>query len=64
MTVDRKSRFFELQNIYYVLNMRTNNLLLVTYMVQKGYTVNFRAKLYEISKAKSVIGRAENKKKL
>ena len=64
MTVDRKSRFFELQNIYYVLNMRTNNLLLVTYMVQKEYTVNFRAKLYEISKAKSVIGRAENKKKL
>jgi len=64
MTVDRKSRFFELQNIYYVLDMRTNNLLLVTYMVQKGYTVNFRAKLYEISKAKSVIGRAENKKKL
>ena len=64
MTVDRKSRFFELQNIYYVLNMRTNNLLLVTYMVQKGYTVNFRAKLYEISKAKSVIERAENKKKL
>jgi len=64
MTVDRKSRFFELQNIYYVLDMRTNNLLLVTYMVQKGYTVNFRAKLCEISKAKSVIERAENKKKL
>ena len=64
MTVDGTSRLFELWDVYYVLDMRTNNLLLVTYMVQKGYTVNFGAKLYEISKAGSVIRRAESKKGL
>ena len=33
MTVDRISRLFKLWDIYYVLDMRTNNLLSVTYMV-------------------------------
>ena len=33
MTVDGTSRLFELWDVYYVLDMRTNNLLLVTYMV-------------------------------
>ena len=44
--------------------MGTNNLLSVTYMVQKEYTVNFRERLCEISKAGSIIGIAENKKGL
>jgi len=33
-------------------------------MVWKGYTVNFGAKLYEISKAGLIIRRTKNKKKL
>jgi len=33
MTVDKKSRLFELRDMYYVLDIGTNNLLLVTYMV-------------------------------
>jgi len=50
--------------MYYVLDMETNNLLLVTYMVWKGYTINFRERLCEISKAESIIGIAKNKKGL
>ena len=64
MTVNGKLRLFELWDIYYIPDMRTNNLLSVIYMVQKRYTVNFGAKLCEISKAGSVIGRAKNKKRL
>jgi len=41
MTVDGTLRLFELQDVYYVPDMGTNNLLSVTYMVRKGYTVNF-----------------------
>jgi len=64
MTVDKKSRLFELRDMYYVLDIGTNNLLLVTYMVWKGYTINFRERLCEISKARSIIGIIENKKGL
>jgi len=64
MTVDGTSRLFELQDVYYVPDMRTNNLLSVTYMVWKGYTVNFGTNMCEISKAGSVIGKAENRKGL
>jgi len=44
--------------------MGTNNLLSVTYMVQKRYTVNFGTNIYKISKARSIIGRAKNRKGL
>jgi len=44
--------------------MGTNNLLSVTYMVWKGYTVNFGTNMCEISKAGSVIRKAENRKGL
>jgi len=64
MTVDGTSRFFELQDVYYIPDMGTNNLLSVTYMVRKGYTVNFGTNMCEISKAGSVIGKAENRKGL
>jgi len=64
MTVDGKSRLFELRDVYYVPDMGTNNLLSVTYMVRKGYTVNFGEILCEISKAGSIIGIAKNKKGL
>jgi len=64
MTVDEKSRLFELQDIYYIPDMGTNNLLSVTYMVWKRYTINFGEKLYEISKAGLIIGIAKNKKRL
>ena len=37
MTVNGISRLFELQDVVYILNMRTNNLLSVTYIVWKGY---------------------------
>jgi len=64
MTADRVSRTFELRDVYYVLDMGTNNLLSVTYMVRKGYTVNFGTNLCKISKARLVIGKAENRKGL
>jgi len=62
--VDRTSRLFELQNVYYIPDIGTNNLLSVTYMVQKGYTVNFGTNICEISKAGSIIGKAKNRKGL
>jgi len=64
ITVDGTSRLFELQDVYYILDIGTNNLLSVTYMVQKGYTVNFGTNICEISKAGSIIGRAKNRKGL
>jgi len=64
MTVDGISRLFELQDVYYVLDMGTNNLLSVTYMVWKGYIVNFGTNMCEISKAGSIIGKAKNRKGL
>jgi len=42
--------------------MGTNNLLSVTYMVQKEYTVNFGEKLCEILRTGSIIGIAKYKK--
>ena len=64
MIVDGKSRLFELQDVYYVPDMGTNNLLSVTYIVWEEYTVNFGERLYEISKARLIIGITENKKGL
>jgi len=64
MTVDGTSRLFELQDVYYIPNIGTNNLLLVTYMVQKEYIVNFGTNMCEISKARSIIERAKNRKGL
>jgi len=64
MTANGVSRIFELQNVYYVPDMGTNNLLSVTYMVRKGYTVNFGTNLCEISKAGLVIGKTKNRKGL
>jgi len=40
------------------------NLLSVTYMVRKGYTINFGTNLCEILKAGLVIAEAENRKGL
>jgi len=64
ITVDGTSRLFKLQGVYYVPDMGTNNLLSVTYIVQKGYTVNFGTNMCEISKAGSIIGKAKNRKRL
>jgi len=64
MIVDSTSRLFKLQDIYYIPDIRTNNLLSVTYMVQKKYTVNFGTNMCEISKARLIIGRAKNRKGL
>jgi len=44
--------------------MGTNNLLSVTYIVWKRYTINFGTNIYKISKAGSIIGRAKNRKGL
>jgi len=64
MTANGVSRMFELQDVYYILDMGTNNLLSVIYMIRKDYTINFGTNLCEISKAGLVIGKAENRKGL
>jgi len=64
MTVNGILKSFELQNVYYVPDMETNNLLLVIYIVRKEYAINFGIIIYEISKAGSIIGKAKNRKGL
>jgi len=64
MDVDGKSNIYELRNIYYVPDMGTNNLLSVTYMVNKGYFVSFGAHKCEITRSENVIGKAEKQRNL
>ena len=59
--VGRKSKTYELCNIYYVLDMGANNLLFVTYMVKKGYIVDFGVNNCEIRKNGNAVGIAERK---
>ena len=64
MDVKGKKRIFELCNVYYVLDMGQNNLLSVSYMVNKGYSVHFRAKDCIIQKENDVIGNVYKKNNL
>jgi len=41
MDSDRRLMVYELRDVYYVPNMRTNNLLSVTYMSEKNYSIIF-----------------------
>jgi len=59
--VGKKSKTYELCDIYYVLDMEANNLLSVTYMVKKGYTVDFGVNNCEIRKDDNAVGIAERK---
>ena len=61
MDVGKESKTYELRDVYYVLDMGANNLLSVTYMVKKGYTVDFGVNNYEIRKDGNVVGIAERK---
>jgi len=59
--VGKESKTYELCDIYYVLDMGANNLLSVTYMVKKGYTVDFGVNNCEIRKDDNAVGIAERK---
>jgi len=64
MDIDGKSSVYKFQDVYYVPDMGTNNLLLVTYMVNKGYFVGFGVDRCEIIKGNMVIVRAEKSRNL
>ena len=64
MDVNGKSNIYELRNVYYVPDMVTNNLLSVTYMVNKGYFVSFGAHKCEITRSGNLIGKAEKQRNL
>ena len=64
MDVEEKKRIFELRDVYYVPDMGRNNLLSVSYMVNKGYLVHFRAKDCVIQKGNDVIGNVYKKNNL
>ena len=64
MDIDGKSSVYEFQDVYYVPDMGTNNLLSVTYMVNKGYFVGFGVDRCEIIKGNMVIARAEKSRNL
>jgi len=64
MNVNRTSNVYEFQNVYYVPDMGSNNLLSVTYMVNKGYFVGFGVHKCEISKKGLVIEEAKKKRNL
>jgi len=50
--------------MYYIPEIGSNNLLSVTYMVNKGYFVGFGAHKCEISKGDTVIGEAEKRRNI
>jgi len=61
MDVEKESKTYELRDVYYVPDIEANNLLSVTYMVKKGYTVNFGVNNCEIRKDGNAVGIAERK---
>jgi len=64
MDVNSRSKIFELCDMYYVLDMGTNNLLSISYIVKKGYTVNFGVDKCEIAKDRIIVGEAYSMKGL
>ena len=64
MNVNGSSNVYKFRNVYYVPEIGSNNLLSVTYMVNKGYFVGFGAHKCEISKGGMVIGEAEKRRNL
>jgi len=55
---------YELQDVYYVPNMETNNLLSVTYMSERNYSTIFGRNECSILKGMNVIGKARKRDKL
>jgi len=64
MEIDGKSTVYELCDIYYVPNIGMNNLLSVTYMSERNYSLFFGRDEYNILKGKNVIGKARKRDKL
>jgi len=64
MEVDGKSTVYELHDVYYVPNMGMNNLLSVTYMSERNYSLFFGRDECNILKGRNVIGKARKKDKL
>ena len=64
MDIDGKSSVYKFQDVYYVPDMGTNNLLLVMYMVNKRYFVGFGVNRCKIIKGNMVIVRAEKSRNL
>jgi len=64
MEVDGKSTVYELYDVYYVSNMGMNNLLSVTYMSERNYSLFFGRNKCNILKGRNVIGKARKRNKL
>jgi len=64
MKVDEKSMVYELCDVYYVPNMGMNNLLSVTYISKRNYSLFFGQDEYNILKGRNVIGKARKRNKL
>jgi len=64
MEVDGKSTVYKLHNVYYVSNIGMNNLLLVTYISERSYSLFFGRDECSILKGRNVIGKARKRDKL
>jgi len=62
MNVDESSRPFEFRDVYYVPEMGSNNLLSVSYIINKGYLVNFDTNQCKILKKNIIVGSGDRKK--
>jgi len=64
MSIDSKMIIYKLCDVYYVHNIGTNNLLSVTYMIEKNYTVSFGWYNCRILKERGLIGKVTKRDKL
>jgi len=61
MDIGKESKIYELCDVYYVPDIGANNLLFMTYMMKKGYTVDFGVNNCKIRKDGNAVGIAEKK---
>jgi len=64
INVDGILKTYELHNIYYISKIETNNLLSVSYMVKRSYSVNFRVDKCPIAKNGVIVREAYSIKRL
>jgi len=64
MNVDESSRPFEFWDVYYVPEIGGNNLLFMSYIINKGYLVNFNTNQYKILKKNIIVGSGDRKNNL
>ena len=64
MDGDGRPTVYKLRDVYYVPNMGTNNLLSVTYMSERNYSIFFGRDESSILKGTNVIGKAIKRDKL